>query len=303
MEKKFVPGKRTVLSAFLIIAVAVLLAITGCKKASPSTPEPTAFPTGTWTASAVFTSTLSATATPTGTVTQTFTQTATATNTPLSLEVTGVTVLNAGTYEFGNVHISSGGTLRLAGPAGASTGALVTLVCLHDFTIDAGGTVDGNGAGYAGDSGPGAAHITSDGGGHGGQGGKYDDGVAGSSANDSGTNPVDMGSGSYLYSGGAFFKVVAANNAVINGNISMNGNGGLCLGAGAGGTIYIKALNISGNGSANADGNTSSCGGGGGGGIVLFSSHGSNTYTGALTANGGAGSYTGGIGIVTVNTY
>jgi hypothetical protein len=101
--------------------------------------------------------------------------TPTATPTPYpDWNITTAQTLNAGSYNYGNVHIFSTGSLTLAGPSGAVTNAAVTLNLSGDFVMDAGASVLGNAAGYGLGAGPGAGGVSfadAGGGGHGGAGG------------------------------------------------------------------------------------------------------------------------------------
>jgi hypothetical protein len=223
------------------------------------------------------------------------TATATPVMTPLTgLDINGPAVtITTGSYNYLYVHIHNGTTVFIVGPSLAVTNAAVTLTCSTYFLMDSGCTVNGNGAGYDFQSGPGA-------------GGTVGIGIN----NDYSMGPTIMGSGGGAGGkGGALFRVNVPNGtATINGTITMNGlssnNGG-----GAGGTIFIQADSILGTGNLLANGGDggsvasnggfggghggySTCAattasGGGGGGIILFKDHSGNFFTGTVSVSGG----------------
>jgi filamentous hemagglutinin family protein len=214
------------------------------------------------------------------------------TPTPTNWNITNAVTINAGSYNYGNVHISSTGTLILAGPSGAVTNAAVTLNLSGNFVMDAGSGVLG--LGYGKGAGPGVGTAAGIGGGHGGAGGDETGGATpggGGLANDDSAGPTLMGSGGAGGPGGALF-VVIANSASLNGLISVGGESVPANGAGAGGTIFIQANTIFGNGFLEAYGGTvlAILGGGGGGGIITLSVHSGYYFTGTTDVAGGSGS-------------
>ncbi len=172
---------------FVLLIFAGLITLPwGCTKsfsslpAAPGSALPTATetfqfsPTGTSTVNPVFT------ATDTPTITNSPTPSFTATSTPTLVDInftSGVTILPAGAYQFGCVHIGSGATVTIQGA--------VTVYCTC-FTLDAGATITGAGTGsvpnnlnvYPGpghgqDDGNGFCSALCTGAGHGGQGSTY----------------------------------------------------------------------------------------------------------------------------------
>jgi hypothetical protein len=230
---------------------------------------------------------------------------ATATPTPYpDWNITSPVTVNAGSYNYGNVHIYNTGSLQLMGPSGAMTGAAVTLNLSGNFVMDSGASVIGNGTGYGSGQGPGAGGVyfaNAGGGGHGGFGGVGGSASAGVT-NDDSAGPTVMGSGGGGANGGygGALLMVTATGASLYGSIQVNGNSAANDGGGAGGTIYIKANTIFGNGSLQAGGggaitpNT----GGGGGGMVCFSVHSGYYFTGSVIDSGASGSGTGSTGAI-----
>ncbi|HVM32499.1 MAG TPA: hypothetical protein VMU88_05145 [bacterium] len=163
----------------LSLAAGFVILPWACSKSfevSPMSPAPAA--TATSTVNPAFT----ATDTPTMTQSPTpgFTPTSTPTFTDMDFD-SGVTVLPAGAYQFGCVHIGGGATVTIQGA--------VTVYCTC-FTLDAGATLTGVGMGYGpksyinpyADPGPGGGSdggygqscgALCTGGGHGGVGGTY----------------------------------------------------------------------------------------------------------------------------------
>lgn len=243
--------------------------------------------------------------TPTGTPTSTPSG-PTPTATPSGWNILGPVTLVTGAYSFGYVHVHPSGVLNVNGA--------VTLSLSGYFTLDAGATVLGDGAGYSGGAGPGADSYQGFGGSHGGQGGGPG-GLEGLPANDNSMGPTLMGSGGSAGAcsttggnGGALFLVEAPQGGVtLNGLVSMNGMSfAACSplpvqgsGGGAGGSIYVMGGSITGSGTLQAKGAggggggsspiPGTGGGGGGGGIIVLSDHTGDNFTGAVSVQGGPG--------------
>jgi hypothetical protein len=269
------------------------------------------------------TNTLSPTPTPTITLTSTttFTPTVTSSPTPLGLDVTGAVTLATGRYDYGYVHVLSGGTLTV--------NQAVTLNLSGYFNVDAGATVTGVGFGYPAGQGPGApsdGNIGVSGGGHGGGGGSTAGGAsAGGVANDSATAPAFLGSGgddggfdvngNASYGGGLLQVNIPNGSVTINGVVNMSGVAGYLLpyssmtdsggGGGAGGTIDIQALSLYGSGTMEAKGGAGAegaalagapngGGGGGGGGIIVIVVPSGDFLSTTPSVAGGAGGAGGG---------
>ncbi len=227
------------------------------------------------------------------------------TPTPTEWDITTTQTINAGSYNYGNVHIFSTGTLILAGPSGAVTNGAVTLNLSGDFIMDPGSQMGGD-SGYGQSAGPGAGTAAGMGGGHGGAGGDKTGGAipgGGGLLNDNSAGPTLMGSGGTGGRGGSLF-VVIANSASLNGLMEVDGDSGTSAGAGAGGAIFIKANTIFGNGSLEAEGGqiVSGNAGGGGGGMITFSVHSGYYFTGTTNVNGGLGLGTGSTGAAGIFT-
>ncbi len=246
-----------------------------------------------------------------------------------NLVVTGSTTLG-GTQTYDNVTIASGGTLHVADYNGnASTTGTLHLIVNNTFTIDAGGTVNGDSRGYRGQGnangeGPGGGQGGScclDGGGggaYGGGGGRgtrdngsLSGGVGGNAYGSSTSLAIQMGSaggaagsadgdsGGTGPDGGGAFRVTAA-TIVVHGTITMNGGNGStpnndATGGGAGGGILLDGGSVTIGGGAvlrangGAGGNTDDDGGGGGGGRI-------KVFYGAGTPTGGTQQVSGGNG-------
>jgi len=213
--------------------------------------------------------------------------------------ISGPATLNAGAYDYGNVHLYGNGVLYLMGPGGAATGAAVTLNLTGAFVMDAGASVVGYGAGYGPGLGPGTGGVSFanvGGGGHGGAGGTGGL-AAGGPANDDSAGPTLMGSGggSTLNSGagGALLKITAV-SATLNGTILLDGTSAVS-GGGAGGALYVQANTIFGGGllSAAGGGSLTPNTGGGGGGLITLSVHSGYYFTGTVNVAGNSGSSTG----------
>lgn len=170
-----------------------------------------------------------------------------------------------------NVTIQNNGIMTL--PPAFTTSQMsnrVWVVC-SNLTINAGGKIDVNSKGYAGQNGPGKSLNGTSGGGYGGFGGSTD-GVSGLPYG-SAEAPVDPGSGSGATEkinadgGGAVF-VQATGVVTVNGLITANSlyrNGG----TGSGGGIYITCHTFAGvNGLVCANGGGAGYYAGGGGGRI-----------------------------------
>lgn len=179
------------------------------------------------------------------------------------------------------------------------------------ITIDAGGWLSADGAGYGAQSGLGQAHngTVVSGGGHGGYGG----GLNGGGAYDSIRNPLLPGSGggNYLYgptrhaggAGGGALNVTAK-TLTVNGRLSADGGDGAeNAGGGSGGSLLLQRISqLAGTGVLSANGgNANDAAGAGGGGRIAVSCV-SNNFTGQFSAAGGHGFYPGGAGTVYLAT-
>lgn len=182
-------------------------------------------------------------------------------------------------------------------------------------TIQSGGGISLNGAGFAPGAGPGAGGYASipaygfadGGGGYGGFGGSSIANATGGNSYGSLLQPTDLGSGggsSQLVvsgPGGGGLQLTVGNTLQLDGMIAANGGdapleGG---GGGSGGSVWLTVGQLAGAGliSANGgDGDPLLGGGGGGGRIAIY--YGSNQFRGEVTSWGGLGAFVGGAGTV-----
>jgi hypothetical protein len=184
-------------------------------------------------------------------------------------------------------------------------------------TIQAGGGIVADFAGYPGGQGPGEGHIgqfgstnVGSGGGNGGYGGNsFGNYAAGGSAvnlqesGEPGSGGGSSPTGSPGGAGGGVVKLTVTGTLELEGIITANGgNGsGLAGGGGSGGSISLSAGTLSGAGSITANGGNGagSLGGGGGGGVIDITCN-NNSFSGALTAYGGGGANWGGPGPILI---
>ena len=189
-------------------------------------------------------------------------------------------------------------------------------VTLSSATIQAGGGIVADAAGYAAGQGPGfgqfyyfnSTYLCS-GAGHGGYGANSTGNYAlGGNIYDSTTSPNGPGSGGGSYSpysvGGAGGGVIQLNVSGIlqmDGRISANGGNGSGSGGGggSGGSIWLTVGTLSGAGAITANGGNGvdAIGGGGGGGRISVG-YTANSFSGLISAYGGGGANWGGAGTV-----
>jgi hypothetical protein len=190
-------------------------------------------------------------------------------------------------------------------------------VTLGVLTINNGAALNATGRGFLGSGQGGNATTqgrttgnvttggsdTRAGGSYGGRGGAGSSGTP-TAAYGSITDPVEPGSGGGGFNdgvnrggnGGGLVRITAT-SVVVNGSLLVNGNAQNAVGGGgAGGGLYINTGSLSGNGTISANGGNGflggqNLGGGGGGRIALY--YQSNTFTGTLSAIGGAKDGTG----------
>jgi hypothetical protein len=244
------------------------------------------------------------------------------TNTLLNV-TTGVdvTVRNAGvvattTWSVRNLVIASNAFVQAsAGPL-----LLFNVNATGNVTVQAGGALLVDRAGYGPGTGPGAGgYFTSQntilcgGGGHGGYGGGVSvTNTAGGNVYDSQTGPNIFGSGGgygpSLLSGygGGSIHITLSGALQVDGRLSANGGDAIGVGGGggSGGSIWISAGTLLGNGtiSANGGNGNDSLGGGGGGGRVALTVT-SNNFIGTISAYGGGGANWGGAGPLYLQVY
>ena len=215
------------------------------------------------------------------------------------------------------VHVMTNGVIRhVTNSATATVGgvwvpdAKVRIACT-DLTIDLGGRIHGDSAGFTGGPtegqsgrGPGGGGWVTSGGQRGGGGGYGANGGAGASAPGGGAYgganvPLWPGSGGGGASsksgsaGGGLIEIVADGTVQINGNLTADG-GNLAgsfadPGAGSGGGILIQASVLTGSGQIRATGGTKSSGpgGGGGGGRIVLDVADGSAWSGTVSVAGG----------------
>jgi hypothetical protein len=242
------------------------------------------------------------------------------TNTPLqsanSADLTlrnGAIGLISGPLTFGNLLVSSNAWLLISNYS--------YTVTLSSATIQAGGGILADAAGYAAGQGSGAGQSSSSlstypcgGAGHGGYGANSAGNLAaGGTVYDSITSPTSPGSGGGYYSsyplggsGGGAIRLSVSGTLQVAGVISANGGNGSGTGGGggSGGSIWLTVGTLSGAGSISANGGSGAdaVGGGGGGGRIYISCN-NNSFSGNASAWGGGGANWGGAGTVYIQTY
>ena len=218
----------------------------------------------------------------------------------------------------GNLRVASNGVL-LAGQVG------LDLTALGDATLETGGAISADGAGYGPESGPGAGthgdrgfRGVGSGAGHGGFGGSCGSVPGGLIYGDAG-RPTTRGSGGGTGdpgtpggAGGGTVRMSIAGTLRVDGQLTANGLGGgtagSASGGGSGGSIWLMVSKLTGTGSIRALGGAGSTGdrytgGGGGGGRVAIYGDMSGFGVGGVYANGGGGDIIGGFGsVITTNT-
>jgi hypothetical protein len=212
---------------------------------------------------------------------------------------------------FGNLLVSSNAWLLISNYS--------STVSLSSATIQAGGGILADAAGYAAGSGSGAGQSSSSqptypcgGAGHGGYGANSTGNlVAGGTVYDFITSPVIPGSGGGSYSpssiggaGGGMIRLNVSGALQVAGLISANGGNGSGAGGGggSGGSIWLAVgTTLSGSGSITANGGSGadSVGGGGGGGRIYITCN-NNSFSGNASACGGGGANWGGAGTVLI---
>ena len=219
-------------------------------------------------------------------------------------------VIPSGVWTIGNLTIASNGLLLVS-----SSLSPINLTASGNVTIQAGGSLLADNAGYAAGSGSGYGYPYSGtgypcgGGGHGGSG------ANGSSTNASGgttygsqTSPTTYGSGGGTYplysvggAGGGAIQFYVSGILQVDGRISANGGNGSGTGGGggSGGSIWLTSGILAGSGSITANGGNGagSIGGGGGGGrMAIYPA--ANLFGGTISAYGGGGANWGGAGTI-----
>ena len=231
---------------------------------------------------------------------------------PIDLTVSGgAVVVPPSAQTFGTLLVASNGWLRI-------TNQLLTVT--GNATVQAGGGIIADSAGYAPGSGPGAGKIVGGTSGYIGGGGGYGGyGAAGAIPTSSslpaygGTTygsliaPTDFGSGGGSSTvtplggaGGGVIRLTVTGVLQVDGRISAAGGAGVNAsgGGGSGGTISLTVGTISGSGVINANGGMGNSLGGGGSGGRIAIVYGGYDFSGFVSAYGGGGYATGGAGTI-----
>ncbi len=216
--------------------------------------------------------------------------------------------LPSGTWSVRNLQIRTNGLL-----IAVASSAQQTFNVTGNATIDPGGALAVDGAGYSAQTGPGSGRYTSSyrgGGGHGGFGGanpSFGGGVGGvygsiqspatagsGGASGSGTSIAPLGG-----AGGGALRLAVTGTLIVNGRLSTEGkNGDVGSGGGSGGSLWITAGTLAGSGIISANGGSGNGIGGGGGGGRIALGYSVNVFNGPISAYGGAGYVQGGAGTI-----
>ena len=187
----------------------------------------------------------------------------------------------------------------------------VTLTVSSNATVQPGGFISADGAGFAGGQGTGAGATstsptygtTGGGGGYGGRGGASAGGAAGGNPYFQGQFPtlmLDRGSGGGNANlsppnaggaGGGALLLNVAGTLLVDGTISANGRNGVGpnCGGGSGGNLTLTVGKLAGSGSIMANGGAGNNYGGGGGAGRIALAFGTNLFAGTLSAAGAVG--------------
>jgi RHS repeat-associated protein len=235
-----------------------------------------------------------------------------------NVQFNSLTVANGATVTIGGgSQVVVAGTLHVTGSMlaqsinntgqvnGTWQGQGVKIVA-ESVLVDAGASINADGQGYPGLTGPGSSgNSNSPGGSYGGAGG----GQSASTTYGASGAPVDLGSGGGSYNGqgggggGGAIQFLVSGAITNNGIISANGLSGTGYGgAGSGGSLNIAANTLSGTGVLAANGGSdptnSGTGGGGGGRIAVYYVSNNGFTASSATATGGTGSAAGANGTV-----
>lgn len=194
----------------------------------------------------------------------------------------------------------------------AVRGQSASLNASGNATIEPGGAISADGAGYDySNLGPGTGYSSTSGirggGGHGGWGGANPSGRGG--AYDSINSPILAGSAGGSYgnasstpggAGGGALRLNITGVLTINGRISADGRDGAPnSGGGAGGALWINAGTLAGSGRITANGGAGLVNaGGGGGGRIYLTYQSPSQFDGSVLAVGGNGVVPGGAGTI-----
>jgi hypothetical protein len=194
----------------------------------------------------------------------------------------------AGAHTFRDLVVLDGASLSHAGPAQtlAGIGAL-DLTVTGDLFVACGGAVDAGGRGFSATYGLGAPIPASQGGTHGGRGGRF----AANAVTPGGIFDPRLPGGGGGAAGGGRVALKVLGDAVVDGVIRADGaahTGG--NGGGAGGSIRLDATGLSGAGAVSARGGHAPAGAGGGGGrVAIYASSIDPAFLARTDVGGGTG--------------
>jgi len=231
--------------------------------------------------------------------------------TTTGLSLTSVTVQSGGTLEQGmttalpitTFTVQSGGNVTHT--TNTTTKAYVVNITSTTVDLQSGSTVNVNGLGYTTGTGAGTNGSYASGAGYGGAGGDSSNGTAGGSTYGTATAPDELGSaggddinngtGAGAKGGGAV-KFTVTGTMTVDGTISADGQSGDNGedGGGSGGSVWLAVGTYAGTGAITANGGAGSpqsasfYGGGGGGGGRIYITYTTKTYSGSTpTVTGG----------------
>jgi hypothetical protein len=225
----------------------------------------------------------------------------------MDVTITGKAKALLGYWGASSLQVGPDGVLS----ASAGQGTIVLQVN-GPATIDAGGAITLDGAGYGPAQGFGGGFTSSlpaGGGGHGGYGGSNPTTGSAGSPYDYITAPATAGSGGgngstsgglppYGGAGGGALMLSVIGPLTVNGRISVEGRDGEAnSGGGAGGALNVTCSQLFGSGIISANGGAGNNAGGGAGGRIAIN-YLSNGFTGTITASGGDGLVPGGAGTI-----
>jgi len=190
---------------------------------------------------------------------------------------------------------------------------VATISVTSNITVQAGGSINGDGVAISSQGGAGQSLIsTGGGGGNAGSGGNSAIGALGGTGfSTSITSPSATGgqggAGTSINGGqnaggkgGGALQISAGQTLRVDGRISVDGGASPSLngGGGAGGSLALSCRTFSGSGAISANGGAANGAGGGGGGGRIAITLSTNAFTGSITAHGGSGANYGGAGFI-----
>ena len=209
-----------------------------------------------------------------------------------------VTTRDIATHYAASITIQTNGVLTHS-VNGSTEAYKVILNVASNLTIDLGGAINVDGAGYSANNGPGGATTGNAGGSYGGKGG-IDASSVPPTTYGLITAPTNCGSGGNNSgaSGGGAVLLTVGGTATVNGVISSAGSSTPQYSAGSGGSVFLTTGALAGNGTIRANGGvpTSSNRSGGGGRVAVILTNATSFDNVAMQAYGGNATYSKGAG-------